>query len=183
MEGEPTPSKQGSEEETRPQFERVTEVLGPLEQIVLAADQEIGTIQERVDSEGAEASTRIEKRVREAAMEQRRRVIEMRKELTNRASELATHFETMLNMLDQAERQLTLQGLPEGEPGDRAGEARITVTERSRLTISHEGPPTEQASTKPPPVVSAQAKAASGQEKEEPKGIRRLFRRFRGSAA
>ena len=191
----------------RPEFERVTEVLGPLEQIVLAADQEIGTLQQRIDTEADEMSTRIDRRVREAALEQRERVIKMRSELTDAASQLATRFETMLDILDQAERQLAMQGLPESE----AAGLRITLTERRRVTMSHEGPapgqaeiekstteqtptdqpPTEQPETtqpvsKPPPDIAASATGASiGKDAatEKRKGIRGLWRRVRGSSS
>ncbi len=161
-----------------PEFDRVTDVLGPLEQIVLAADQQIGSIQQQVDAASSEASTRIENRVREAALEQRGRVIKMREELTDAASQLATRFETMLEVLDQAERQLARQGLPAAEAA-QARETRVTVTERRRLTISHEGPPPlGGAGGGPPPLLAA--------EKPEPQrktGIRGWFRRRRGSAA
>ena len=45
------PATAQSAEQKPPMFERVTDVLGPLEHIVVAADQEIGSIQERVESE------------------------------------------------------------------------------------------------------------------------------------
>jgi hypothetical protein len=185
---EPQAAKQEGGKEARPEFERVADVLGPLEQIVLAADQEIGSLQHRVDDEAGDMSTRVDRRVREAALEQRQRVVEMKSELTDAASQLATRFETMLDILDQAERQLAMQGLPEGE-ADRGG-VRVTLTERRRVTISHEGPPssepeTKQPESKPPPVVSASAKDA--QAKDAPsgkrKGIRRLWRRVRGSSS
>jgi hypothetical protein len=191
----------------RPEFDRVTEVLGPLEQIVLAADQEIGSLQQRVDTEADEMSTRIDRRVREAALEQRERVIKMRSELTDAASRLATRFETMLDILDQAERQLAMQGLPEAE----AAGLRITLTERRRVTFSHEGPapgpaeiekptteqtPTDQVPTeqpestepvsKPPPDISASATGAwigKDAATEKRKGIRGWWRRVRGSSS
>src|SRR3954454_515269 len=119
-------------EEARPEFERVTEVLGPLEQIVLAADHQIGSLQERVDAESSEVTSRIQSKVREAALEQRGRVLEMRAELTDAATQLATRFETMLDILDQAERQLASQA-GEAEPG-----MRVTLTEKRRVTFSHE---------------------------------------------
>ena len=178
----------GGSEQTRPEFERVTDVLGPLEQIVLAADQQIGSIQEQVDEESGEASTRIERRVREAALEQRGRVVKMREELTDAASRLATRFETMLDILDQAERQLSRQGLPEGE-ANGGREMRVTLTERRRVTISHEGPPsTAQQDSAPPPMIAAGKEVEPGKpgKEVEPgkrKGIRGWFRRRRGSAA
>jgi hypothetical protein len=163
------------EPQSRPEFDRVTDVLGPLEQIVLAADQQIGSLQERVDAE-ADVSARVDKRVREAAVEQRARVVKMREELTDAATQLATRFETMLDMLDQAERQLSIQ----------AGDVRVKVTERGRMTISHEQTTEAEAGTKPggkpPPAIEAPGPEPDAPE-QKGKGIRGWFRRFRGSDA
>ena len=175
--GEPQPEEQELEEqesEPAPEFDRVTEVLGPLEQIVLAADQEIGSLQERVDAESDDVSARIELQVREAAVEQRARVVQMREELTDAATQLATRFETMLDILDQAERQLSIQ----------AGDVRVKVTERARMTVAHEETTEAEPGSKAPPVIEATTVA---EEPESPqakqKGIRGWFRRFRGSDA
>jgi hypothetical protein len=171
---EPQPQPQPEQSEPAPEFDRVTEVLGPLEQIVLAADQEIGSLQERVDAESDDVSARIELQVREAAVEQRARVVQMREELTDAATQLATRFETMLDILDQAERQLSIQ----------AGDVRVKVTERGRMTVSHEEPTETGPGSKPPPVIEA---TRLPDEPESPQakqtGIRGWFRRFRGSDA
>jgi hypothetical protein len=168
--------------EAAPEFERVTDVLGPLEQVVLAADQEIGSIQERVEDETGEMSTQVDVRVREAAMEQRNRVLQMREALTSRATELATRFDAMLKILDQAERELAKQGLPEGQTGDGASDVRVTVTERRRVTIAHDEPPSAKPDAPGPPPLESPNLNLQPKE-EEGKGIRRWFRRFKRSAA
>jgi hypothetical protein len=162
-------------EEARPEFERVTDVLGPLEQIVIAADQEIGSLQERVDAESGEVTSRIQNRVRAAALEQRGRVLKMREELTDAATQLATRFETMLDILDQAERQLANQA---GERPD--GGMRVTLTERHRVTLSHEQTESGPQPSKPPPVLEAPAEPEAPKKR---KGIRGWFRRRRSSEA
>jgi hypothetical protein len=175
---EPQPEpREGSQ--SPPEFDRVTDVLGPLEQIVLAADQQIGSLQERVDAESDDVSARVDQRVREAAIEQRTKVVKMREELTDAATQLATRFETMLDILDQAERQLSMQ----------AGDVRVKLTERGRMTISHEQtieaqPKTEseaEPKSKPPPAIEAPVPEAASER--QGKGIRGWFRRFRGSDA
>jgi hypothetical protein len=177
---DPHPTTLEGGAEAAPEFERVTDVLGPLEQIVLAADQEIGSIQERVESETGEMSTHVDARVRQAALEQRARVLEMREALIGRASELATRFDAMLKILDQAERELAKQGLPEGEPSDSGAEIRVTLTERRRVTISQDQPPSaEAAAPGAPPLESAKLSFPP----KEGKGFRRWFRRFKRSAA
>jgi DNA repair exonuclease SbcCD ATPase subunit len=159
-------------EEARPEFERVTEVLGPLEQIVLAADREIGSLQERVDAESGEVTSRIQSKVREAAVEQRGRVVKMRGELTDAATQLATRFETMLDILDQAERQLAIQAGEGPEQG-----MRVTLTERRRVTFSHEQTESAPAPSKAPPGLEVPAEPEAAKKR---KGIRGWFRRRRG---
>lgn len=172
------PSPQPAPESTQPapEFDRVTDVLGPLEQIVLAADQRIGSLQERVDAESDDVKIRIDAKVREAAIEQRGRVVEMREELTDAATQLATRFETMLDILDQAERQLSIQ----------AGDVRVKLTERGRMTVSHEETIEAEPGSKPPPTLEAPrspAPESKEKTKQKGKGIRGWFRRRRGSDA
>jgi hypothetical protein len=179
----PHPTRLEGDAEAAPEFERVADVLGPLEEIVLAADQEIGSIQGRVDSESDEVSTRVDERVREAAMEQRNRILQMREALTSRATELATRFDAMLKILDQAEHELAKQGLPEGAPGDSASDLRVTLTERRRLTISHDEPLSTEPDAPGPPPIESSTLSFPPKEDEDGKGIRRWLRRFKRSAA
>ena len=151
-----------------PEFDRVADVLGPLEQIVLAADQKLGTIQQQVSSEAGESAAEVDRRVRQSALEQRQRVAELRGELTQRVTELAGRFDALLSVLDQADQQLA--GFA-GEPAD----VSVTVTERQRVQISHEaqqaaapGAPSGAPPGAPPGAVppARDAKAAKRAEKE-----------------
>lgn len=130
-EGKPT--KSGAEVDAPPEFDRVADVLGPLEQIVLAADQKLGSIQQQVASQAGDSAADIERRVRESALEQRRKVAELRGELTERVTELAGRFDALLGVLDQADRELAEWA---GEPTD----VSVTVTERQRVQISPQAP-------------------------------------------
>jgi transposase-like protein len=177
--------------ESPPEFDRVADVLGPLEQVVLAADEQLGSIQQRVSSEAGEMSAQAEKRIREASDEQRRRIAGLRAELTDRVSELATRFDAMLTVLDEVDRTLAIQG-GWSDGADRGSDMRVTVTERHRVEISHEelaadkqesdvppesdGPPASVA----PPVDSP---VLPQKEKKKKKGIRSWFRRSKGSSA
>jgi hypothetical protein len=128
--------------ESPPQFDRVADVLGPLERVVLAADQQIGTIQQRVSSEAGEMTAKAEKKIREASDEQRRRVADLRAELTDRVSELATRFDAMLTVLDEVDRALAVQGgWSNGSTTETGRDVKVTVTERHRVEIAHEAPP------------------------------------------
>jgi len=162
---ESNPSLESSSENP-PEFERVADVLGPLERIVLAADQEIGTIQQRLRADAAESSARAETRVREAADEQRRRIAEIRQELTARASDLAMQFDAVLAVLDEADRTLAVQGTPQIQ----APAPEVTVT-MSELHAAAYQQPVEQAvpapvAEQPPPMAEqppAEAQPAIGQ--------------------
>jgi hypothetical protein len=131
-EGKPT--RTGAEVDAPPEFDRVADVLGPLEQIVLAADQKLGSIQQQVASQAGDSAADVERRVRESAVEQRRKVAELRGELTERVTELAGRFDALLGVLDQADRELASWA---GEPTD----VSVTVTERQRVQISPQAPP------------------------------------------
>jgi hypothetical protein len=144
-EGQQTTESQqkGIEEgiESPPQFDRVADVLGPLERVVLAADQQIGTIQQRVSSEAGEMTAEAERKIREASDEQRRRVADLRAELTDRVSELATRFDAMLTVLDEVDRALAVHGgWSNGSTERTRGDVKVTVTERQRVEIAHETP-------------------------------------------
>ena len=167
-EGKPT--RTGADVDAPPEFDRVADVLGPLEQIVLAADQRLGSIQQQVAAQAGETNVEVERRVREAAVEQRQQVAELRKALTERVSELAGRFDSLLSILDEADRALAIAS---GEPG---GDVRVTVTERQRLEISHEQPPAEAAAT-PPGAPPSAAPAGEAPKPRKEKGIRRFFRR------
>lgn len=162
--------------ESPPQFDRVADVLGPLEQIVLAADQELGSIQQQVAVQAGQSSAEVDRRVREAAVEQRGRVAELRKELTDRVSELAGRFDALLSVLDEVDRELAVA----------AGDVRVTVTERQRVEISHEVPAAGGPAATAPPAKAAPTAIDSAEKTSKPrkeKGIRRWFRRSKRSSA
>jgi hypothetical protein len=182
MEGQPTMAFE--DVESPPEFDRVADVLGPIEQVVLAADQQLGSIQQRASSEAGEMSAQAEQRIREASDEQRRRVAELRAELTDRVSELATRFDAMLTVLDEVDRTLAVQGGWSDGATDRGSDVRVTVTERHRVEISHEEPAAgEQEAEASPASVAPPGETPVPPRKETKKGIRRWFRRSKRSSA
>jgi hypothetical protein len=160
--------------ESPPEFDRVADVLGPLEQIVLAADQRLGSIQQQVAAQAGETNVEVERRVREAALDQRRQVAELRKALTDRVSELAGRFDSLLSILDEADRALAIAS------GESTGDVRVTLTERQRLEIAHEEPSAEGVAAVAATASGAPPSAAGPEEDSKPrkeKGFRRFFRR------
>jgi hypothetical protein len=178
-ESEPVTIEGGTE--TPPEFDRVADVLGPLEQIVLAADQRLGSIQQQVAAQAGESNVEVERRVRDAAVAQRQQVAELRKALTDRVSELAGRFDALLSVLDEADRALAIAA------GEGVGDVRVTITERQRLEISHEEAPEEGVAATAPPTQGPPASVAPPGEASEPRkekgGIRRWFRRSKRSSA
>ena len=190
---DPNPVKIEGVEENPPQIERVATVLGPLEEVVLAADQRLGSIQQQVSTQTGEASAEVDRRVSEAAIEQRQRIAELRGDLTDRASELGARFEAIFKLLDEVDRDLALRS------GDRSAGVSVTVTERQRVQISHEQPAAAAApaaappQNTPPPAQGAPPSPGAPPGQPNPlaetstpskeSGIRRWFRRSKRSSA
>lgn len=183
---DPNPVQLEGVEESPPLIEGVAEVLGPLEEVVLAADQKLGSIQQQVSTQTGEASAEVDRRVREAAVEQRRRIGQLREDLTDRASELGARFEAIFKLLDDVDRDLALRA-GNGIPG-----ASVTVTERQRVQISHEQPAAGWPAAAPPAQAPPSQTLPPGQATNplmqpstpaKEKGIRRWFRRSKRSSA
>lgn len=189
-EPQPQPQPQAPEggEVTPPQFDRVAEVLGPLEQVVLAADQRLGTIQQQVSTQAGEEAAHVERRVREAAAAQRQRIADLKQHLTARKSDISARFDAMLNLIDEVDRDLAL----------RAGPAQVTLTERQTVQIAHDVPQAPGFATAPatqvppapgqapvaaaqPPAVPAAGQAPAGAEAQKQGRFSRWFRRKRSS--
>jgi hypothetical protein len=181
---DPQPTKPVTGEggaQSPPEFDRVADVLGPLEQIVQSADQRLATIQQQVSAQEGEASAEVDRRVQAAAVEQRGRVADLRKELTDRVTELAGRFDTLLSVLDDVDRELAAT----------AGEVRVTVTEQGRPEVPQKAGEPAAAQAKPAPATPAPAPAGApaqqqGEEKKEEKlsdksPILRFLRRSRRS--
>lgn len=169
-ETQPTTLEQG--EVSPPQFDRVAEVLGPLEQVVLDADQKLGSIQQQVSVQAGEESAHVERRVREAAVAQRQRISDLKQELTSRRSELAARFDAILQLLDEVDRDLALRA-------GAGSDVRVTLTERQRVEIAHDVPPaTDPTAVAPgaPPSTATLANSEPTTRKE-----RRFARWFRRS--
>ncbi|MGH2982390.1 MAG: hypothetical protein ACRDKV_10155 [Solirubrobacterales bacterium] len=165
--------------ETPPQFERVADVLGPLEQVVLAADQKLGSIQQTVTTQAGHASAEVERRVRESAVEQRRRLAELRQGLTGRKSELSARFDAILNLLDEVDHELALRA------GERTADVPATMTEpqTAEAPRAQAAAPGPAAAEVPPAQAASEVAAARASESGKEKGVFRWFRRSKRSSA
>lgn len=183
---EPQPKTVEQGEVSPPQFDRVAEVLGPLEQVVLAADQRLGTIQQQVSVQAGEEAAQIERRVREAAATQRQRIAELRGELTDRRSELSARFDAILSLLDEVDRDLALRA------GQGSPDLAVTLTERQTVEVAHDLP-TQPNLAAPPaaqpfgvpgaPPGTPPAAAAQPVKPAKENRFSRWFRRSKRSSA
>jgi len=167
-----------------PQIDRVAEVLGPLEQVVLAADQQLGSIQQQVSVQEGEEAAHVERRVREAAVAQRKRIGDLKGELTDRRSELTARFDAILQLLDEVDRDLAMRG-------GAGSDVRVTLTERQRVEIAHDAPPAANLAAAPsasssvpgaPPYMPSASAPEPAQPAKE-KGFARWFRRSKRSSS
>lgn len=171
---EPQPTTAENAPQAPPQFDRVADVLGPLEQVVLAADQRLGSIQQLVTTEATEASAEIERRVREAAVEQRRRIAELRQQLTQRSSDVTARFDAIFKLLDDVDRDLALRAGEQPAAPQPVAEPVAAAPAQPLATATGESPAAAQSAA--PPVAPPQP-AAQAAEPPKEKGLRRWFRR------
>jgi hypothetical protein len=167
---DPQPTKPVTGEggaQSPPEFDRVAERLA--------------TIQQQVSAQAGEASAEVERRVQAAAVEQRGRVADLRKELTDRVTELAGRFDTLLSVLDDVDRELAAT----------AGDVRVTVTEQAPAQVPQKAgepsaPPAKQAPATAPPAAAGAPAQQQDEKKSEEKlseksPILRFLRRGRRS--
>jgi hypothetical protein len=144
-----------------------------LERILVATEQELAGIQQRAYAAGREISEDADRRAQQLALEHRDRVAELRVQLEAREAALAVRFETLLDGLLAAERELSRRaGQPEPVYDVREAHWRraiqVTLRERMRFEVSHESPP-DLGAGEPPD--------------EPPKRRRRWWRRWLREAA
>ncbi len=167
-----------------PQIDRVAEVLGPLEQVVLAADQQLGSIQQQVSVQEGEEAAHVESRVREAAVAQRKRIGDLRGEMTDRRAEITARFDAILALLDNVDRDLAARA-------GAGSDVHVTLTERQRVEIAHDVPPAAGLAPPPPatpsvPGAPPNLPGASAPESAKPrkeKGFARWFRRSKRASS
>ncbi|MEK6277121.1 MAG: hypothetical protein AABM29_03800 [Actinomycetota bacterium] len=150
------------------------DAMSPLDRIVLVTERELAAIEQRAEAEAERMSGRTDRHVREMARDRRRQLILLRAELIDRVTALAIRFEGLLEVLDSADAELNrVIGDDENDFSDdqdgAENQIRVTVSERRRMTISHDLsdaplPPTPmpQQSMAPEPrrVVPSEAPAA-----------------------
>ena len=123
------------------------DAMSPLDRIVLVTERELAAIEERTEAEAQKMSGRTDRHVREMALDRRRQLILLRAELIDRVTALAMRFEGLLELLDSADAELSrLIGDEEAaaiDDGRTDDQVKVTVSERRRMTFSHDvsGPP------------------------------------------
>ncbi len=130
-----------------------------VDRILASTESAVASIVRRTEHEVRGMAADLDSRIARDAIERTARLVQLRRDLTDRASTLATHFEAILDQLDAVEAALAVntggaQGARHGaEPGDtRVTAIKMTLRERQRISVAYEEPvrPVEAAHQAPP---------------------------------
>lgn len=133
-----------------------------VDRILASTESAVASIVRRAEHEVRGLAADLDSRIARDAIERTARLVQLRRELTDRASTLAVHFEAILDQLDAVEAALAINAggargaRPGTEPGDsRLAAIKMTLRERQRISIAYEEPaqPAEAAPQTPPPVA------------------------------
>jgi alanyl-tRNA synthetase len=132
-----------------------------VDRILAYTESAVASIVRRTEHQVREIAAEVDARATRDATERSSQLGQLRRELTERASALAVHYEDILNQLDAVEAALAALGGESGTAKERQSEpdqndARIaaikmTLRERQRISVAYE------AST--PAVIEAQPQA------------------------
>lgn len=134
-----------------------------------ATEEQVAAVLGEAERSAAELASETELRARHETSERRQDLARLRRELTDSASALALRFEGILDLLEDAERELARCAGERPPPwrgrDDRVEAVRLTVRERRRITFAQEA-------TAPGTVEGSPARAPLG---AEPKRRRRRW--------
>ncbi len=133
-----------------------------VDRILASTESAVASIVRRTEHEVRGMAADLDSRIARDAIERTARLVQLRRELTDRASTLAVHFEAILDQLDAVEAALAVntggaRGVRHGtEPGDtRVAAIKMTLRERQRISVAYEEPvqPVEAVPQVPPPAM------------------------------
>jgi len=140
-----------------------------------STESEVASILRAAEQDAARMAAESERRVEHQLAERREELARLRQALTERASVLAVRFETILDLLEDAEAELG--GERDPSETERVRAIRMTLRERHRISFSHE----QEA-----PAVAAVAAIegeATDEKLEGPSRRRRWWQRWLREAA
>jgi hypothetical protein len=134
-----------------------------VDRILSYTESAVASIVRRTEHQVREIAAEVDARATRDAAERSTQLAQLRRELTDRASALAVHYEDILDQLDAVEAALRALGGEPGEAPKRAfsepGDARVTaikmtLRERQRISVAYEEP-AGVVEAAPRPVVEA----------------------------
>jgi hypothetical protein len=127
-----------------------------VDRILASTESAVASIVRRTEHEVRGMAADLDARIARDAIERTARLVQLRRELTERASALAVHFEAILDQLDAVETALAAgsgAARAAAEPGDsRLMAIKMTLRERQRISVAYEQPeqPAEVPDLTPP---------------------------------
>lgn len=137
-----------------------------VDRILSYTESAVASIVRRTEHQVREIAADVDARATRDATERSGQLAQLRRELTERATALAVHYEDILNQLDAVEAALAaLGGEPkragrrsEPDPGDdRIRAIKMTLRERQRISVAYEEPAAVIDASPQPPVAVAPA--------------------------
>jgi len=120
-----------------------------VDRILSYTESAVASIVRRTDHQIREIAAEVDARASRDATEHSARLAQLRRDLTDRATALAVHYEEILNQLDAVEETLTAIGgermggaeQPRPEQNDaRVRAIKMTLRERQRISVAYEQP-------------------------------------------
>ncbi|HEY5053473.1 MAG TPA: hypothetical protein VII45_08705 [Solirubrobacterales bacterium] len=135
-----------------------------VDRILSYTESAVASIVRRTEHQIREIAAEVDARATRDATERSAQLSQLRRELTDRATALAVHYEEILNQLDAVEAALAALGgerkggaeQPRPEQGDaRVRAIKMTLRERQRISVAYEQPAGGVIDASPQPPVDA----------------------------
>ena len=123
-------------------------------EILATTEKALDEIAEQTNREADQVYAGTELQAAQLAQERIRAITTLRGELMERASELATRFEQLLDLLEFAERSIAGGGSTDGAAAVPDGAALVRLRERQRITYSADAPEQPRRIVRPRPQAA-----------------------------
>jgi hypothetical protein len=151
VDSSPDPAAVEQASETNPFLTAGSSAIG---EILATTEKALDQIAEQTNREADQVYAGTEQQAAKVVQERIRAITTLRGELMERASELATRFEQLLDLLEAAERSIAGGASAEGAAAVPDGAALVRLRERQRITYSTDSPQEPRRIVRPRPQAS-----------------------------
>ena len=151
MDSSPDPAAVEQASETNPFLTAGSSAIG---EILATTEKALDQIAEQTNREADQVYAGTEQQAAKVVQERIRAITTLRGELMERASELATRFEQLLDLLEAAERSIAGGASAEGAAAVPDGAALVRLRERQRITYSTDSPQEPRRIVRPRPQAT-----------------------------